>query len=113
METITLPINKNTTNYTFLHVYIEDAIEPTLAAVVPDTWNGWAIPYFDAHTANQIIETANGWNDHDNIGTFAWNQDENEIYQTIDNQSYKVPTININGTKYYGVGCADWMWIIS
>jgi len=77
----------------------------------PDTWNGWACPYFDRTAVDAIIQ---GW--RSGVGWTAevyraeWRGVVARFYDPTDDTWEEVSPVDVDGEPRWPVGAERWCW---
>ena len=98
---------------------VEEATGPHEGYTRDETWNGWAVPYFDAEVAHHIVS------DVAHLGVAAVDQGASSIrYDTerdafvyrnpvsAEEVAWDATTIRMNGESFkaYPIGYCEWTW---
>ena len=92
-----------------------DGSRPLFDAILePNTWNGWACPWFTHEVAYQVMEGwAESYADLDGY-TAQWHYEpieDNFVWRTDPADEWETcPTFTENGVTYYGIGNGSWVW---
>lgn len=93
------------------NVGIDDALGPFPALVPNRTWNGWAMPYFDARTARAVVGEITRASLGDVNGSRAeWHGDVVRVFHDGDTECEEIAPVWIRGRKYWPIGAGSWTW---
>jgi hypothetical protein len=71
----------------------------------PNTWNGWAMPYFAKEQADAVAAVVGGTTYDPETDTFSTKFEDDD-----DDEAEPWETVEVDGVMYYGIGAGSWTW---
>ena len=77
-----------------------------------DSWDGWAVPYFEAHVADAIMHAFNLRFAQRGTGTIARYRADDDCYVFLDDDGEveEYGAVQCSATKFYPIGARIWTW---
>jgi len=80
------------------------------------SWNGYAVPFFNLEQAGYITEKSNADIDYDETWE-RYNIKDGKIFLEFHgfdekNEIEEVPSVDFEGVTYFGIGAGSWVWAV-
>lgn len=84
-----------------------DRLVEVPAYVSDETWNGWAMPYFDAKDVHLIQDSLNAIGEGDVI---TYDADDDAYVVTSGDFEERYHGVDVDGMHLYPIGSGAWIW---